>query len=554
MFLFLAPLPLMASLPCAQCHKAIATAQAKTAMANTWIARAEEFSAVAPDDSSYRLNPNLYSVGNLSLPVDFTVGGRRHGVGFLCRISQVGGNRLARPVLIQARYAWSPEKQKLVLAPGCSSAKPQTLEAALGLALSPTFEARCLGCHGRETSGIICENCHGPSTEHPKRKLTNDESIAVCAQCHVGLTRFADPSGDDLLVANQVAAIQRSECYLQSGKAFSCTNCHDPHRDATDDKQAVRACLTCHSLNVTKHAAICPVNAAGGCVGCHMPAVEMGALHLVDHLIRVHPEQKVKATNHEATLRSQVEPVVSYLRMIAANSREAADRALAHVRAGESFYNVARESSVDATASIGGYLGLRKGMRLDYGETSGVMQQGDKRWVIFQRLPRDFKWDAEQLEVQAEAADSINLAQEALKIYPHYLRALNFIGVTFAQKGNPKKGCDVLTLAAKLYPQDAATEFALASALEAAGDKTGAGKAFEETIILEKDFTAAYVELGMLQYTAGDLRKAIETFRNGLQIDPLSWELNKGLAQALRQNGDLFGANQAAELAGNLRR
>jgi len=540
-------------LPCAQCHKDIAAAQAKTAMANTWVARTTEFNAVAPDDARYSIKAHMYSVGELSLPIDFMVGGQRHGVGFLSSISTVEGVPLPRPALIQARYAWSPEKQKLVLAPGCLPAKPQTLEAKLGLVLSPTFEERCLSCHGQKTKGVTCESCHGSPAEHPKRRLTNEESVGVCAQCHVGLTRFADPSGDDLLVANQVVAIQRSECYLQSGKAFSCTTCHDPHRDATNDKQAVSACLGCHSLNAKKHAAICPVNAVDGCVACHMPSVEMGALHLVDHLIRVHPEQGVKAVNHRAEWKSQVEPVTSYLRMIATSTREAADQALARIRAGEPFYNVAHESSIDATASIGGYLGLQKGMRLDYGETSEVAHEG-ARWIIRQRLPRDFRWDAEQLELKAEAANSINEAQEALKIYPHYLRALNFIGVTFAQREEAKKGAGVLALAAKLYPQDAATKFALASALVAAGDKAEAGKAFEETIALEKDFTAAYLQLGMLESETGNLRKAIETFRSGLQIDPLSLELNENLAQALKQSGEMVRARQAAALAESLRR
>ncbi len=573
--------------PCALCHKDIAVKQARTAMATTWQGRLtpslpSTFDAAVSDDLPYELKRTgdtfSYSVAKMSLPVDILMGGRRHGLGFLIPLSQVDGIPLARPALIQARYAWSPEKKKLLLAPGCSSAKPQSLEAALGLVMSPTFEKRCLSCHGQpnllgagKTGGVHCESCHGPGSQHlvnprqgiinPKR-LSTEDSIGVCAQCHIGLARFADPSADDLLVANQVRAIKGSECFVQSGKAFSCTTCHDPHNDATDDKQAVQACLACHASGVKKHAAICPVNAAEGCIACHMPSVEMGPLHLVDHLIRVHPEQKIQAASHGAELKTQVPPISGYLRIIVTKTAEAAATARERIRAGESFYTVAQETSVDQTASIGGYLGRRTfdaGERLDYGETSEVKQQKDGRWVILQRLPRDFRWSAEQLQREAEnlaasgdAAAAIKKSQEALKIYPHFLRALSFIGITFAQSGNARKGAEVLALAVRIYADDAPTKFALASVLEALGETARATEGFRQTIALEPDFTAAYGKLGMISYSAGDWENAIKTFRQGLQIDPMSTELNYDLGQALMRSGDVAGGKQAAELARKL--
>ena len=72
-------------------------------------------------------------------------------------------------------------------------------------------------------------------------------------------------------------------------------------------------------------------------------------------------------------------------------------------------------------------------------------------------------------------------------IYPQYLRALNFIGVTFAQNGNPKKAVDVLTTAAHLYPDDAGTKFALASTLTLLNDQAGAIDAYRKAIGLEPD-------------------------------------------------------------------
>jgi hypothetical protein len=412
--------------------------------------------------------------------------------------------------------------------------------------------------HGHPTQGIV----------NPKH-LSNEESINVCARCHVGLTRFADPAPDDLLVANQVRAIRSSECFVQSRQGFSCTTCHDPHKDATDDSQAVKACLSCHSSDVKTHAAICPVNARGGCVGCHMPPVDMGALHLVDHLIRVHPEQKMQAAKRDQSWRTQITPVSEYLRLIATNSAEGAAAARNRLNSGESFYKVARESSVDHSADIGGYLGRKElaalppalaeeAARLGYGERSAVIES-DGKWLIVERLPRDFKWQAEQIEKQAEnigalggGGSAIELAQGALMIYPEFLRAIRFIGLAFAHIGNPKKAESVLATAARLYPDDGATQFALAAMRDLLDNKLGARAAYQRAIELEPDFTDAYEKLGMDDYSLGDLQGAIAAFRQGLQVDPLSAELNYDLGLALKSAGDEAGANQANSLARRL--
>lgn len=586
---------------CAQCHSALAAQQMRTAMATTWQGRLTTwlppgFQASVAVDLPYELkrtsNAFTYSVEfgsiKVSLPVDLLMGGQRHGLGFLASVSGLDGLPLARSVLVQARYEWSPEKKQLLLAPGCVLGQPKTLDAALGVVLSPTFESRCLSCHGQPNSagsgkdgGVHCEGCHGPGSDHlsgvrrgiprqgivnPKR-LSAEESIDICARCHIGLAKFADPSPDDLLVANQVRALRSSECFLQSGKAITCTTCHDPHNDAVDDGLAVKACLSCHAASVKPHAALCPVNASDACVGCHMPSVQMGPLYLVDHVIRVHPEQNEPAAT-PAGLLTQIRPVSEYLRVIATNSPEAAAAAKTRLQSGESFYQVARELSVDQTAPIGGYLGRKtladlepkqaaEVARLNYGETSSVFESTG-RWVILQRLPRDFRWQAEQLEKQAEelAASNepvaaIGKAQEALIIYPQFLRALNLIGATLATGGNPKRAAKVLATATHLYPDDAGTQFLLGSALELLSDKAGATKAYNRAIALQEDFTAAYGSLGLISYSSGDWKNAIAVFRRGLRINPLSAELNYDLALALTQSGDA-GAQQAFALARRL--
>jgi Flp pilus assembly protein TadD len=137
-------------------------------------------------------------------------------------------------------------------------------------------------------------------------------------------------------------------------------------------------------------------------------------------------------------------------------------------------------------------------------------------------------------------------------IYPQFLRALSFIGVTFAQGGNLKRGAEVLGTATRLYPNDAGAEFALASVLNAEGDVAAAREGFRRVIALEPDFTAAYVNLGMILYSANDLRGAIDVLRQGLQIDPMSAELYADLGLALTRNGDAAGGVEARKLAAKL--
>ena len=56
----------------------------------------------------------------------------------------------------------------------------------------------------------------------------------------------------------------------------------------------------------------------------------------------------------------------------------------------------------------------------------------------------------------------------------------------------------------------------------------------------------------MLAYSANDWQSAVGTFRQGLQTDPLSAELNADLSLALARVGDSAGAQRARTLADHL--
>ena len=593
---------------CAKCHKDIAATQITTAMANTWkgasapslpanfdqkktegpdpaiqyqvrrLAEKFEFSVIAPHS------------GKTVLPVETIIGGKRHGLSFLARIRDVGGIPLERPALIEGRYAYSPHGW-LVLSPGFPKDKPDNFEDSLGRVLSPGFEQRCLTCHGQPGTlgagthgGVRCESCHGPAAAHVASmqglnqqqapvipaKLAGEKSLEVCAQCHTGLSsvNHPDPLPGDLLVSSQVPALRNSECFIQSGGAVSCTNCHDPHRDAADlAGRSVKTCLGCHSTATAQHAAICPINRTSDCIACHMASVEANGFRLTDHWIGVHPEQGIKATTIDDSLRSLVVPKREYLEIIVADDRAKAEAGLERVHKGESFYDVAHDISMDATAPGGGFVGAMQlaemdsrladaAAKLSYGETSGVIEQGN-RFVILHRLPRDFKWQANQVYEQAVALRSrgdrkaaMDKDQAALKIYPYFLRALVFMGTMMGEGGQAGRASEILAFAVQSYPQDASAQFDLA--LTMGRQPATQIAAFRRVIELDPDFVAAYESLGAALASAGQMSKAIEVFRQGLLVDPLTPILNYDLGLALDQQGAAADAKRALGLASKL--
>ncbi len=593
---------------CASCHQDIAASQAKTAMAKTWhgvvtpslplhydgrvreggdaaleyeVRRENDhfvFSAAAPDGSK------------VALPVKVIMGGDRHGLSFLAALDKLGGLPLERAALIEARYVYNTPHRALALSPGFPAEKPSSYETAFGRVLSPTFEVKCLTCHGEpetlgagKQGGVRCESCHGPGSQHVEaigqgktgtgiinpKKLTAEQSMEVCAPCHSGLSYHADPLPKELLVSSQVPALRQSECFIQSGKALTCTGCHDPHRDgarAEVEKASVNQCLGCHSTAVKQRAAICPIDAGERCIECHMPLVDAGVFHLTDHWIRVHPEQGIQAHQRDESLRTQVPPLRGFLRIIVAEERAKAERAAERLAKGEAFFDVAHDVSIDTTAPGGGYMGemwlsqmdarlSAAAAKLRAGETSGIVDLGN-RWMILQRMPRDFKLEADQLfeqgavlKTRGDSKGALKKDNEALRAYPYFLRGLIFMGVTLAESGAVQQGAEVLDFAVQQYPEDATARFDLGLALGGAGNSGGQIEAFRQAVGLDPDNVAAYESLSATLYSAGDWRRAMDVCRQGLRVDPLSAKLYYNLSLMLEQHGDAEGTERARALA-----
>jgi tetratricopeptide (TPR) repeat protein len=237
--------------------------------------------------------------------------------------------------IVRLSYHCSPE--------GCDWARtlfevadPTHTEDFQGQRISVRGEVvRCLYCHitfpragseriGPETAdrAIGCERCHGPGGHHvaavaagfsdlvivnPAFASTRAVTQKQCNDCHILDRNYMhDDRENPYWVRSQGAGWTWSRCNTESGGAFGCVTCHDPHQGAraTSTAQYEAKCLTCHSATTARppigsgqsdratavpRSRVCPKDPAKGCIQCHMPVVRTDSSHLglTDHYIRL---------------------------------------------------------------------------------------------------------------------------------------------------------------------------------------------------------------------------------------------------------------------------
>jgi len=123
---------------------------------------------------------------------------------------------------------------------------------------------------------------------------------------------------------------------------------------------------------------------------------------------------------------------------------------------------------------------------------------------------------------------------DALKIYPHFLRALTYLGINFAQTGNPQTGAQILEVATRLYPKDQGAHFNLGIAYGAMGSADEIAE-YKRTLEIDPDYVPAYLNWGGSLYTKGKYEEAIQLYRKAIEINPLSASLHYSLSVALDQ-------------------
>lgn len=335
--------PFVGSAACASCHpgehaghRASGHARTLHRAGETEIARWLDGRAAAdpelPDQSwSYRLTDQQVHaersesgqiVARHSL--DLALGSGAHAVTFVSLIDKPGEALQG----LEHRLTYFRHSDALGVTPGQSAARDKPGRSADGFLLPPLFLRDCLECHATPTApalgeaaelermlpNVNCERCHGPGRAHVElaqsgiregRRLalpfgggetTADAQINMCGRCH----RLPEMVPPETIVPENAAlarfpsvGLLQSACFRESGNTLSCTTCHNPHaRAASAANPYQEACLACHHAGPTGLAAdvqvkVCPVNAAEGCVECHMPKLDSGyGIPFTDHWIR----------------------------------------------------------------------------------------------------------------------------------------------------------------------------------------------------------------------------------------------------------------------------
>jgi tetratricopeptide (TPR) repeat protein len=300
-----------------------------------------------------------------------------------------------------------------------------------------------------------------------------------------------------------------------------------------------------------------------------MPDQIRGAFAIAEHWIRVHPAQNVKVPTYNPALRTTITPNHLYLRILVSDSVDAASSIHQQLLSGGSFFELARANSIDrGTAVNGGYLGDLKASQLDPawsaaalklqpGEISDVVEANGK-YVVLQRMSRNFREDAQavfnkamDLRKQGKQQESVNELLEALKIYPHFLRALTYLGVTYAEAGSPQTAVGILGIATRLYPQDAGAHFNLGVAYGAMGNPDEIAE-YKKSIEIDRDSVPAYLNWGGALYSKGQYEEAIQLYRQGINVNPVNASLHYSLSTALDREGKKQEAEAEMTLAGKI--
>jgi len=235
-------------------------------------------------------------------------------------------------------------------------------EAGASSRFSRTIGYECMSCHNSypdfvKTSenkfrsiplGIGCERCHGPGSEHIRRKqmgeiidtskyidysivnpgkLSKDLQMSICQRCHIqGVSVLAEGKDYDdfkpgkpidetmkvflpkydgpqnkFIMASHADRTAMSKCYQLS--EMTCISCHNPHVSVTETPKEKfnNACQNCHGNQPQQ--TICTADKASlnaknnNCITCHMPmspSVDIPHVKIHDHFIRKPLTEKEK--------------------------------------------------------------------------------------------------------------------------------------------------------------------------------------------------------------------------------------------------------------------
>ena len=400
---------------------------------------------------------------------------------------------------------------------------------------------------GELPEGIDCQRCHGPGAKHvaaaksgntsglrntivnPAR-LTSGRQIEVCMQCHLETTstrlpslirRFdrapfsyvpGQPLGDFILsfdhaagkgyddkfeIAGSAYRLRKSQCFLQSKGAMTCTTCHNPHdvpRGAQAKVYYAAACRKCHA----------DLKAApqhlpdADCAACHMPKRRTeDAVHVMmtDHFIQ---RQSVGGPARAGGYKGEVVP----------------------------YYPAAVPPLYEAVAQV------LHGSNLESGIT--------KLTAALMRAPDPDGWIAlgDAWRQTREPAKAAAAYAQAASLRPASGRELRYRGIALMEAGNLAGARAELQRALALSPNDPKIRFELAAVDSRQGHYQEAVTGLRTAIASNPDAADFQNGRGINLAAAGSANLAESAYRDALRIDPWHAAAHANLARLLAEKGD----------------
>ncbi len=441
----------------------------------------------------------------------------------------------------------------------CHNAYPEVPDGAGDFGMPEVFPAEL-------PEGIGCQRCHGPGAAHVEAafdegiygsdldavraaivnpaKLPEDRARDVCYSCHLqpsvplpatlrpgrGVYDFRPGEALDAHIVqvdivdatrapdarfeinHHPYRMEQSPCFIESGGAFGCTSCHDPHGKApVEERQATyrAVCAGCHET-----AEVHPDLAADAdCTGCHMPArrpQDVPELWVTDHRIQLPPE-----TDPLAPLdKRPAEVTEAFLYHPPADLRPGE----AVIAQTFSILNYTNKTADHAAAALGRVLSAEDPAEFE-------------PWLVF----------AESALRLGEFETAYAAAEQAALLAPHHPVPVKMMGLAKLQLGDLDAARALTERSLGMAGDMAEQHLNLGLMLARAGDTEAALASARRALSLNDTIPQAWRLIARLAEARGDRAAAAEAYEAALRIDPGAMadrEALVALLQALGRSGD----------------
>ncbi len=454
---------------------------------------------------------------------------------------------------------------------------------------------------GSMPEGIDCQRCHGPGSAHVEAatsdaaltdtvissivnpsRLPAERQIEVCFQCHLESTsrplpnilhrygrgyfsfrpgeRLSDyavyfdhaagTGWDEKFEINHSAyRLMQSRCFVESGRAITCTTCHDPHQAADTPEAWGRydsACMTCHQAALGRLISDGNHVPDSQCARCHMPKRRTDdVVHAVmtDHRIQANPPDGLLEPKRERSTLTETayqgEVALYYPRQLRDPDTElyvalAQTAQGSNLEAGIQMLEAAIQARQPPEAGF--YFELAAAM-----EETGRLQAAARWFERTREKDPGFVLARIRLGAVLSRAARYERAEEVLReaalIDPADPRVPKERGMNFARQGLFSQAVEASRSGIALDPDLPELHNNLGGALAEMGRFDEAEAALREAVRLQPDLAEARFNLGAILAGRGDRTSAAAEWAEALRGDPDYVAARYNLAVLLAQEG-----------------